>query len=145
MQILDRIKSCNGCSCCIVGCKEFCIKMKTDENGNKYPEIDENGCNKCNNCLLYCPMFNPVELPEFEDFFEYKEEYYHRDMPKVYRATMRKLKNKEDAEFVGTLCQVAGLKSLLGDKLPEKLKIYPLYCDKDDPKRPECKDCPYWK
>lgn len=145
MQILDRISTCNGCSACIVGCKASAIKMVPDENGLKHPVIDENGCTKCNNCVLYCPVFNPVELPEFDTFYEYREEFYHRDMSKVYRQTMRSLKEGTTTQFTGTLCQIAGLKSLMGDKLSHDLVIYPLFCDPDNPEREECRDCVFWK
>lgn len=57
---------------------------------------------------LYCPIYNPVELPTFEEFYEYNDEYYHRDMAKVYRETMRKVKSGTVTEFVGTLCQIGG-------------------------------------
>ncbi len=145
MQILDRVKGCNGCEACIVGCKYACIKMTRDEKGHKRPMINEDGCQKCNNCILYCPVFNPVELPQFTEFFEDKEEYYERDMAKVYRETMRKIKSGTTTEFVGTLCQIAALKSLMGDKLSHDLRLFPLYCDPEKPKRPECASCPFYK
>lgn len=138
------MKNCNGCSACIVGCKYSAIKMVEGVDGRKFPVIDENGCTKCNNCLLYCPLYNPVELPEFEDFYEYHEDYYKRDMPKVYRVTKRSVKNGVTTDFTGTLCQIAGLKSLMGDKLSHDLRLFPLFCDKDDPKRPECEGCVFW-
>lgn len=145
MQILDRVKNCNGCEACTVGCKYACIKIERDENGHKKPVINEDGCQKCNNCILYCPVYNPVELPEFESFYEYQDEYYERDMAKVYRETMRSLKSGTTTEFAGTLCQIAGLKSLMGDKLSHDLRILPLYCDPDEPKRPECADCSFYR
>lgn len=145
MQILDRVKNCNGCEACTVGCKYACIKIERDENGHKKPVINEDGCQKCNNCILYCPVYNPVELPEFESFYEYQDEFYERDMAKVYRETMRSLKSGTTTEFAGTLCQIAGLKSLMGDKLSHDLRILPLYCDPDEPKRPECADCPFYR
>lgn len=146
MQIREQVKNCNGCGACVVGCKNFCMKMIEDENGLKYPVRDEDGCQKCNNCVLYCPLFNPVELPEFEDFYEDpNNEYYNRDMPAVYRQTMRKLKEGTVTDFVGTLCQIAALKSLMGDKLSHNLRIYPIVCDPENPKRPECKECVFYK
>ena len=27
MQLTDRVKNCNGCEACIVGCKYVCVKM----------------------------------------------------------------------------------------------------------------------
>lgn len=145
VQIIERIGQCNGCSACILGCRERAIKMIADENGNKYPRIEEDACSKCNNCVLYCPEFNPVELPEYEKFYEYDDRYYTRDMPPIYRDTLRKVRNGEHVEFVGTLCQVAGLKSVMGDSLPSSVAVSPLYCDSKDPKRPECVSCRYWK
>ncbi|MEG1164300.1 MAG: 4Fe-4S dicluster domain-containing protein [Anaerovoracaceae bacterium] len=145
MQITDTVKNCNGCEACVVGCKYTCIKMEKNEDGTKYPVVNENGCQKCNACKLFCPIYNPVELPEFEDFFEYKEEFYNRDMAAVYRETKRSLKSNQRTEFVGTLCQIAALKSLMGDKLSHHLVLFPLHCDKDNPKREECKTCIFYK
>ena len=145
MQITEKVRNCNGCSACIVGCRYSCIHMVEDENGYKQPLIDENGCSKCNNCVLYCPLYMPVELPLFETYYEYDEQYYHRDMPKVYRETIRAARAGNHIQFVGTLCQIAGLKSLMGDKLPPNVQVAPLYCDPEDPKRPECVGCTFWK
>jgi len=145
MQLTEKVTNCNGCGACVVGCKSHCIKMMKDESGNFRPIKDEKGCQKCNNCLLYCPLFNPVELPEFTEYYEYKEEYADRDMPKLYRATMRQAKTGQATDFVGTLCQIAALKSLMGDKLRPNLNLYPVHCDPDHPKRPECNECPYIK
>lgn len=145
MQLTERVKSCNGCSACVVGCKHACIKMVSAEDGRKFPLVNEDGCQKCNNCILYCPVYNPVELPEFEQFYEYRDEFYERDMPQVYRETMRKIKSGTVTEFAGTLCQIAALKSLMGDKLSHDLRIYPLHCDPDMPRRPECGACPFYK
>lgn len=145
MQLTEIIKNCNGCEACLVGCKHSCLKMVKDENGHKHPVKNEDGCQKCNNCVLYCPIYNPVELPEFDQFYEYDDKYYEREMAKVYRSTMRELREGRTTEFVGTLCQIAGLKSLLGDRLSHDLVLRPLFCDKDNPRRPECADCKFWK
>lgn len=145
MQLIDRVKNCTGCEACVLGCKHACVKIRRDENSFKKPWIDEDGCQKCNNCILYCPVFNPVDLPEFEQFYEYSDEYYIRDMAKVYRETMRKIKAGTVTEFVGTLCQIAGLKSLMGDKFSHYLILRPLYCDPEDPRRPECGQCPFYE
>ena len=145
MQLTDIVKNCNGCEACVVGCKHACVKIHTDESGKKFPVKNEDGCQKCNNCVLYCPIYNPVELPDFEQFFEYDEEYYRRDMAKVYRETMRKVRAGTTTEFAGTLCQIAALKSLMGDKLSHDLRILPLYCDRENPRRPECAVCPFYR
>jgi NAD-dependent dihydropyrimidine dehydrogenase PreA subunit len=146
MQLTERVPNCNGCSACVVGCYNRSIEMRVDEKtGNKYPYVRENGCNKCNNCILYCPLFNPVELPTFDKYYEYDRKYYERDLPKIYRETMRKAKNGEHVEFIGPLCQIAALKSVMGDKMPPNVIVVPLACDMDNPDRPECSECIFWK
>ena len=64
MQLTENIKNCNGCGACDVACKARCVKITETEDGRREPVIDERGCNKCNACRLYCPLFNPVDLPE---------------------------------------------------------------------------------
>ena len=45
MQIMDKIKDCNGCSACIVGCKDSAIKMEY-KGEKKFPLINEGACSK---------------------------------------------------------------------------------------------------
>ena len=144
MQMYERIPGCNGCGACVLGCnRRFCIKMVRDENGRWLPRIDENSCDRCNNCYLYCPLYNPVKLPSFSQYYEYDDEYYDRDMPPIYRAVLRQSKQGQVTDFAGTLCQIAGLKSVMGDKLRPNVRIYPIHCDPDHPRRPECVACPF--
>lgn len=144
MQIVDRVKNCNGCGACAVGCKHSCIKME-GEDGLKRPVLNENGCQKCNACILFCPLYNPVELPVFDEYYEAKEDVRKRDMPATYRQTMRSLKEGNHTEFVGTLCQIAALKSLKGDKIPPNLILYPVYCDEEQRKsNPACAACNFY-
>ena len=148
MQLTDRVKNCNGCSACVVGCKYVCVKMeeRPDETSRKLqPVVNENGCNKCNACVLFCPLFNPVELPEFEKYYEFTEEYEGRDMPHIYRQTMRNVRAGQHTEFIGTLCEIAALKSLLGDKNFSNLIYKPLYCDEEKrAKEACCMECPFY-
>ncbi len=145
MQIVDKIKNCNGCGACVVGCRNYCMKMEENESGTLKPVINEDGCSLCNNCVLYCPLYMPVNMPTFDTLYEYEDKYYYRDMPKVYRETLRKSKTGDETEFIGTLCQIAGLISLMGDKVKPNIRLYPLYCDPDNPKRPECASCEFVK
>lgn len=163
MQLLERVKNCNGCGTCVVGCKYACVKMKerTDEEAievlKKYPEknglegkklvpvINEDGCSKCNACILYCPLYMPVDLPEFEEWYEFDEAFANRDMPAIYRAAMREIKSGMHVEFVGTLCEIAGMKALLGDRIPRNLILKPLFCspEKRD-EEPCCRNCQFY-
>ena len=148
MQLTDRVKNCNGCAACVVGCKYVCVKMEERHDGEsckKQPVIDENGCNRCNACVLFCPIFNPVELQDFEQFYEYSDEYGERDMPAIYRQTMRNVKAGQHVEFIGTLCEIAALKSLFGDKLYPNLILKPLFCDEEKrAKEPCCRECAFY-
>ena len=109
---------------------------------------NERGCRKCNACILFCPLYNPVELPEFEEFFDAPEgmDVRKREMAPIYRATMRSVREGKHTEFVGTLCQIAALKSLRGDQLAHNLAIFPIYCDEEQRKsEPACMECSFYK
>ncbi|MBQ1228758.1 MAG: 4Fe-4S dicluster domain-containing protein [Firmicutes bacterium] len=148
MQLTERVKNCNGCSACVVGCKYVCVKMEGPAEGRtkKQPVVNEDGCSKCNACMLYCPLYNPVQLPEFKEYYEATEEHENRNMPEIYRHTMRTAKTGQYTEFVGTLCEIAALKSLMGDRLRPNLKVYPLHCDEEKrAKDPACQACAFYK
>ena len=140
-----KIENCNGCEACIVACKQRCIKTVLKDNGEKEPVVNMDGCTRCNACRLYCPLFNPVELPEFEQLYNAEEDPFFRNMPPIYRETMRLVKNNQHAEFMGTLCQIAGLKSLLGDVLPSRLQVIPIACDQKNPRNEKCAKCEFYK
>lgn len=164
MQLLDRVKFCNGCGACVVVCKDRCVKMhpadsedareiladaKKPQGGDRtksVPVLNEGGCNKCNACALFCPLFNPVDMPQFEQWFEYDEKLQRDDMPSAYREAMRSVREGKHTEFVGTLCEIAALISLMGNKIRPNLILKPLYCDEE--KRGSegpCKECIYYK
>ncbi|MBQ1715495.1 MAG: hypothetical protein II035_03975 [Firmicutes bacterium] len=163
MQLLERVKYCNGCAACVVPCKHNAVKMyardseeareildrfsDTQPKKGKKPVaiVQEGACDRCNACVLYCPIFNPVELPVFDEWYEFREEFCNRDMPKIYRETMRSARSGRHTEFVGTLCEIAALKSLNGDKIPANLILKPLVCTKEKrDQEPVCRECVFY-
>ena len=142
------LRRCAGCGACVVACKYRCVKMEKDGDGNSRPVVNENGCSKCNACMLFCPLYNPVELPVFEEFFDAPEgvDVRDRDMAPIYRAAMRGAREGKHTEFAGTLCQIAALKSLNGDKIPPNLLLFPIFCD-DEQRRsnPACAVCKFYE
>lgn len=57
IKIVDKQKCC-GCSACMQSCPQKCIKMKIDNEGFWYPNIDENECVNCGRCERVCPILN---------------------------------------------------------------------------------------
>lgn len=49
---------CTGCTACKNICPQKCIKMKKDEEGFLYPEIDKEKCINCGLCEKICPVKN---------------------------------------------------------------------------------------
>jgi ferredoxin len=163
MQLLERVKNCNGCGACVVPCKQNAVKMyerdseqarevlekfsetQSMEGHKRVAVVQEGACDRCNACVLYCPIFNPVELPVFDEWYEFDEAYDNRVMPKLYRETMRSARSGRHTEFVGTLCEIAALKSLNGDKIPSNLILKPLVCSKEKRElEPTCRECIFY-
>ena len=147
MQLVERVPDCNGCGACVVACKYRCVKMEKDEDGNVRPRVNENGCSKCNACMLFCPVYNPVGMPAFEEFYDAPEgeDVRAREMAPLYRATMRAAREGRRAEFVGTLCQIAALKSLRGDTL-DNVAVFPIFCDEQQRRSNQaCAVCKFYE
>ena len=52
---------CFGCESCVQACSQNALEMVEDEEGFKYPMLDENKCIHCNVCNKVCPY---EETPE---------------------------------------------------------------------------------
>lgn len=55
-MIDNKRNMCTGCTACYTVCPKKAISMITDENGFKYPVIDEKKCVKCGLCEKVCPL-----------------------------------------------------------------------------------------
>lgn len=60
MEIVSKSK-CSGCHACFNICPKDAITMVSDENGFKYPQIDENLCVHCNLCKKVCPVLKDIK------------------------------------------------------------------------------------
>ena len=57
IKITDK-SFCSGCSACSSACPENCITMQRDEEGFKYPVIEDKLCVNCGLCENVCPIIN---------------------------------------------------------------------------------------
>lgn len=55
----EKKEECFGCEACQQICPKAAITMKEDEEGFRYPAIDENLCIHCNLCRKACPHQTP--------------------------------------------------------------------------------------
>lgn len=59
-------KKCTGCMACKDICPKNAITMIEDENGFKYPNIDEEKCIKCGLCEKVCPVINKLNENKYK-------------------------------------------------------------------------------
>lgn len=58
IRITDK-RSCCGCAACVQVCPKHCISFNEDENGFRYPIVDNDFCINCRLCERVCPFLNP--------------------------------------------------------------------------------------
>lgn len=49
---------CSGCETCSYVCPRNCITMKNNEEGFRFPHVNESQCVKCGECIKKCPVIN---------------------------------------------------------------------------------------
>lgn len=57
-MVLPNKRMCCGCGACAQRCPQNCITMEEDEEGFRYPVIDEKRCVCCGLCERACPSVN---------------------------------------------------------------------------------------
>ena len=55
-KLFNEKTECCGCTACESVCSQAAIAMIADEQGFKYPVIDEEKCIGCGMCMEVCPL-----------------------------------------------------------------------------------------
>lgn len=58
MIVINSKTECAGCSACVITCPKHCISWNTDNEGFKYPKVDDSICVDCHLCEKVCPISN---------------------------------------------------------------------------------------
>lgn len=61
IKILYKYNCC-GCAACVQVCPQQCISFNEDEQGFRYPLVDENCCIDCGLCEKVCPVINQADV-----------------------------------------------------------------------------------
>lgn len=59
--ICEKSELCTGCTACKNVCPSDCIYMEENDDGFKYPMINETKCIECNACRNVCPVNNVIK------------------------------------------------------------------------------------
>lgn len=55
MQPFIEKQGCSGCHACLNVCPQSCIKMESDDEGFRYPKVNDDICTRCGLCAQVCP------------------------------------------------------------------------------------------
>lgn len=64
MEKICDIMKCTGCGLCSVVCPKKCIKLVSNKEGFRYPQIDSSQCVDCKLCSKKCPVNHSVTFNE---------------------------------------------------------------------------------
>ena len=147
MEIIVSKQLCTGCTCCMNICPKKAIHMEESKDGFKYPIIDQDKCINCGLCKKTCPILNTKSNVSLNNcyvgynkdikerlasssgsIFSLVANYILDNKGIVIGAAFDKdnIDNKKIL-FVGTPCQVSGLKAFL-KKDYDNLICIDLFC-----------------
>lgn len=124
-QLCADKKDCCGCTACMTVCPVNAISMQSDENGFRYPKIDESKCLRCGKCLTACSFKKDAATTD------------NKELPKVYAVRMKDINVVSSSSSGGAftaisdwvLEQQGAVASAIYDYASHTLK-YRLYTDK---------------
>lgn len=61
--VREQKQECTGCEACAAACPVGAIRMRADEEGFAYPEIDQATCTDCGLCRRVCPVDAVAQTP----------------------------------------------------------------------------------
>lgn len=65
---IKQKQNCCGCQACYNICPKGAIRMKEDEYGFKYPEVDREKCVECGLCDKVCPIINSKKIDKVQRY-----------------------------------------------------------------------------
>ena len=75
--------NCCGCGACVQRCPKQCITFSYDQEGFRYPTVEENECIECGLCEKVCPMLQPEKVNAVEETYA----AYNKDNKIVAKST----------------------------------------------------------
>ena len=69
MKLYSDKNECCGCGACAAVCQHDAIQMQTDEEGFRYPAIDETKCIGCQMCESVCPLKKAKDNNRFNQYY----------------------------------------------------------------------------
>lgn len=61
MALYEKKEACCGCDACADICPTGAIRMVSDDEGFRYPQVDKEKCINCKRCMQICPVKNAVQ------------------------------------------------------------------------------------
>ena len=63
-MILKKKANCTGCYACFTCCPKQALEMVEDEEGFRYPHIEQEKCIQCGACARVCPILAPIDTKQ---------------------------------------------------------------------------------
>lgn len=65
-MVLEKKENCVGCWACFNRCPKQALNMVEDDEGFRYPCVEQDKCVQCGACARVCPILNPLNAIQTE-------------------------------------------------------------------------------